>query len=151
MAGARPSRHFAHPRLGSEDRLPAAEDPVPLHWPRTSSESAKVPSPFAYSSSAARLTTATRAGTGDALTRHVCSFAVILTERQDDRSRIGSTSSGRTTCSLSTPSPAVIAGLTLPWSSGAVEEHVIRIKMLKRQRFGRPGFALLRRRVLLAQ
>ncbi|GCB43966.1 hypothetical protein [Streptomyces sp. NL15-2K] len=32
---------------------------------------------------------------------------------------------------------AVIAGLTLPWSSGVVEGHVNRIKMLKRQMFGR--------------
>ncbi|MFE2500249.1 transposase [Streptomyces scopuliridis] len=46
---------------------------------------------------------------------------------------------------------AVAAGLTLPWNSGAVEGHVNRIKMLKRQMFGRAGFALLRKRVLLAQ
>ncbi|MEV8351978.1 transposase [Streptomyces niveus] len=45
---------------------------------------------------------------------------------------------------------AVTAGLTLPWNSGAVEGHVNRIKMLKRQMFGRAGFALLRKRVLLA-
>lgn len=45
---------------------------------------------------------------------------------------------------------AVIAGLTLPWNSGVVEGHVNRIKMLKRQMFGRAGFALLRKRVLLA-
>ncbi|WUJ27355.1 transposase [Streptomyces sp. NBC_00388] len=45
---------------------------------------------------------------------------------------------------------AVIAGLTLPWSSGAVEGHVNRIKMLKPQIFGRAGFDLLRERVLLA-
>jgi transposase len=44
---------------------------------------------------------------------------------------------------------AVIAGLTLPWNSGAVEGHVNRIKMLKRQMFGRAGFHLLRKRVLL--
>ncbi|MFF9150511.1 hypothetical protein ACF1BN_37300 [Streptomyces sp. NPDC014861] len=31
-----------------------------------------------------------------------------------------------------------------------VEGHVNRIKMLKRQMFGRAGFALLRKRVLLA-
>lgn len=43
----------------------------------------------------------------------------------------------------------VIAGLTLPWSSGVVEGHVNRIKMLKRQMFGRAGFHLLRKRVLL--
>lgn len=45
---------------------------------------------------------------------------------------------------------AVIAGLTLPWNSGVVEGHVNRIKMLKRQMFGRAGFGLLRKRVLLA-
>ncbi|MFE6900656.1 transposase [Streptomyces sp. NPDC057717] len=45
---------------------------------------------------------------------------------------------------------AVIAGLTLPWNSGVVEGHVNRIKMLKRQMFGRAGFALLRKRALLA-
>lgn len=39
---------------------------------------------------------------------------------------------------------AVTAGLTLPWNSGVVEGHVNRIKMLKRQMFGRAGFALLR-------
>ncbi|MDC0773894.1 ISL3 family transposase [Streptomyces sp. HD] len=45
---------------------------------------------------------------------------------------------------------AVIAGLTQPWNSGVVEGHVNRIKMLKRQMFGRAGFELLRKRVLLA-
>ncbi|MEU8867488.1 hypothetical protein [Streptomyces umbrinus] len=45
---------------------------------------------------------------------------------------------------------AVIAGLTLPWSSGVVEGHPNRIKMLKRQIFGRAGFALPQKRVLLA-
>ncbi|MEU6369475.1 hypothetical protein ABZ876_28000 [Streptomyces sp. NPDC046931] len=45
---------------------------------------------------------------------------------------------------------AVTAGLTLPWNSGVVEGRVNRIKMLKRQLFGRAGFDLLRKRVLLA-
>jgi transposase len=47
-----------------------------------------------------------------------------------------------------TPSPP--ACLTLPWSSSAVEAHVNRIKMLKRQMYGRANPDLLRRRVLLA-
>ncbi|MBB5889896.1 transposase [Kutzneria kofuensis] len=42
------------------------------------------------------------------------------------------------------------AGLARPWDSGAVEGHVNRIKMLKRQTFGRAGFRLLRKRVLLS-
>ncbi len=41
-------------------------------------------------------------------------------------------------------------GLTLPWSSGVVEGNVNRIKMIKRQMYGRAGFPLLRKRVLLA-
>lgn len=45
---------------------------------------------------------------------------------------------------------AVLAGLTLPWSSGPVEGHVNRIKMLKRQMYGRASLPLLRKRVLLA-
>ena len=44
---------------------------------------------------------------------------------------------------------AITAGLTLPWSNGPVEGHVNRLKLLKRQGYGRAGFALLRRRVLL--
>jgi transposase len=45
---------------------------------------------------------------------------------------------------------AVLAGLSLPWSSGAVEGNVTRIKAIKRQMYGRANFDLLRRRVLLA-
>lgn len=45
---------------------------------------------------------------------------------------------------------AVTAGLTLTWSSGAVEGNVNRIKMLKRQMFGRAKLDLLRKRILLA-
>ncbi|MEU5032468.1 ISL3 family transposase [Streptomyces milbemycinicus] len=45
---------------------------------------------------------------------------------------------------------AVTAGLTLPLNSGAVEGNVTRIKFLKRQHYGRAGFDLLRRRILLA-
>jgi transposase len=44
---------------------------------------------------------------------------------------------------------AVVAGLTLPWSSSAVEGHNTRIKLIKRQMYGRGRFDLLRRRVLL--
>jgi len=45
---------------------------------------------------------------------------------------------------------AVTAGLTLPYSSGAAEGNVNRIKMIKRQMYGRAGLSLLRKRVLLA-
>ena len=44
---------------------------------------------------------------------------------------------------------AVTAGLTLHWNSGPVEGNVNRIKMLKRQMYGRANFDLLRKRVLM--
>ncbi|MFD0372860.1 ISL3 family transposase [Streptomyces sp. NPDC059071] len=43
---------------------------------------------------------------------------------------------------------AVIAGLTLEWSSGVVEGHVNRVKTLKRAMYGRASFELLRTRIL---
>ncbi|MFD4370205.1 transposase [Streptomyces sp. NPDC058486] len=93
----------------------------------------------------------------DALTRHVRSFATMLTERQgerlpdwldavrqDDLPSLHTLAAG-----IGRDRDAVIAGLTPPWSSSAVEGHVNRIKMRKRQMFGRAGFSLLRERVLL--
>ncbi|MFE6844475.1 hypothetical protein [Streptomyces sp. NPDC057686] len=44
---------------------------------------------------------------------------------------------------------AVTAGLTLDWSSGSIEGAVNRIKKIKRQFYGRAGFELLRRMILL--
>ncbi|MFD7499233.1 transposase [Streptomyces sp. NPDC059832] len=93
----------------------------------------------------------------DALTTHVRTFAQMLTERQgeglpqwldavrrDDLPSLHTLAAG-----IERDRDAVIAGLILPWNSGVVEGHVNRIKMLKRQMFGRAGFALLRKRVLL--
>jgi transposase len=45
---------------------------------------------------------------------------------------------------------AVKAGVTLPWSSGPVEGHINRLKMLKRHMFGRTRLDLLSRRFVLA-
>ena len=44
---------------------------------------------------------------------------------------------------------AVTNGLTLPYSSGKVEGSVNKIKTIKRQMYGRAGFDLLRKRVIL--
>ncbi|MGW1411745.1 ISL3 family transposase [Streptomyces sp. NPDC002403] len=44
---------------------------------------------------------------------------------------------------------AVAAGLTLDWSSGSIEGAVNRIKKIKRQLYGRVGFELLRKMILL--
>lgn len=43
---------------------------------------------------------------------------------------------------------AVVAALSLPWSNGQVEGQVHRLKLIKRQMYGRASFDLLRRRVL---
>src|SRR5262245_2889955 len=45
---------------------------------------------------------------------------------------------------------AVKAAVTLPWSQGPTEGHINRLKMLKRQMFGRAKLDLLARRFLLA-
>ncbi len=44
---------------------------------------------------------------------------------------------------------AVTAGLALPYSSAAMEGNVNKIKMIKRQMYGRVGFPLLSKRVIL--
>lgn len=94
----------------------------------------------------------------NALAAHVRTFAVILTQRQgqdlpswisavraDDLPSLHSFANG-----LERDLDAAVTGLTRPWNSGPVEGHVNRIKMLKRQMFGRAGFSLLRKRVLLS-
>jgi transposase len=45
---------------------------------------------------------------------------------------------------------AVRAGLSEPWSNGQTEGQIHRLKLLKRQMYGRAGFAVLRSRVLQA-
>ncbi|MFJ9908894.1 transposase [Streptomyces sp. NPDC101152] len=46
---------------------------------------------------------------------------------------------------------AVHNGLSMPYSSGAVEGNINQLKMLKRQMFGQAGLDFLRKRVLLAR
>ena len=45
---------------------------------------------------------------------------------------------------------AITAGLTLEWSNGVTEGQIHRLKLAKRQGYGRASFALLRQRVLHA-
>jgi transposase len=94
----------------------------------------------------------------DALAGHVTAFADLLTGLHGDRldnwitkvegddlPALRSFAAG-----LKRDHAAVVNGLTMPYSSGAVEGTVNRIKMLKRQMYGRAKFDLLRKRVLLA-
>ena len=94
----------------------------------------------------------------DALAGHVTEFAKILTGRHGERLDVwiaavdaGDQPDLRSfTNGLRHDYDAVLNRLTLPWSSGAVEGNVNRIKMIKRQMYGRAGFnLLLRKRVIL--
>jgi transposase len=51
---------------------------------------------------------------------------------------------------ISQDKAAVQAGLTFPWSQGQTEGQITRLKLIKRQGYGRAGFDLLRQRVLHA-
>jgi transposase len=94
----------------------------------------------------------------DALARHVSTFATMMRElggqdlrtwcanlHADDLPAMHALADG-----FLRDEAAVTAGLTLPWNSGPVEGAVTRIKLLKRQCFGRSKFDLLRKRILLA-
>jgi transposase len=93
-----------------------------------------------------------------AVTVHVRAFAELMTERRgrdleqwmSEVATSGDPALRSFVTGLRRDQDAVTAGLTLRWSSGAVEGHVNRIKMLKRQMYGRANPDLLRRRVLLA-
>lgn len=94
----------------------------------------------------------------DIAATHVTAFAEMLTGRHGDRLDDWITAVEASdlpelhsfTAGLKRDYDAVRNGLTLPYSSGAVEGTVNKIKMLKRQMFGRAKPDLLRKRILLA-
>jgi transposase len=94
-----------------------------------------------------------------ALAEHVRSFAEMMADRAGhlldawitDAQESGLAPLAGFARGLITDYEAVRNGLTLPHSSGAVEGNVNRIKMLKRQMYGRANFDLLRIRVLKAR
>ncbi|KLL10599.1 ISL3 family transposase [Frankia coriariae] len=51
---------------------------------------------------------------------------------------------------LDTDHDAVVAGLTLPYSNGPMEGANTKVKLIKRQMYGRAEFPLLRQRILLS-
>ena len=93
----------------------------------------------------------------DALARHVRAFAKIMTLRRglleldgwlaqaeaSDLPQLRSFAHG-----IRRDQQAVTAGLSLPYSSAAMAGNVNKIKMIKRQMYGRAGFPLLRKRVI---
>jgi transposase len=92
------------------------------------------------------------------LTAHIRDFAALMTQRRGrdlEHWMTAATASSEPALKsfvtgLRADQDAVTAGLTLQWSSGSVEGHINRIKMLKRQMYGRANPDLLRRRALLA-
>ncbi len=95
----------------------------------------------------------------DRLTGHVRTFAAMLTGRHGDRldgwittvEQDGLAPLASFARNLRRDIDAVRNGLTLPHSSGAVEGNINRLKMIKRQMFGRASLDLLRKRVLLTR
>jgi transposase len=92
-----------------------------------------------------------------AVTAHVQAFAELMKQRHGrelEQWMTAAAASGEPALKsivtgLRADQDAVTAGLSLRWSSGSVEGHVNRIKMLKRQMYGRANPDLLRLRVLL--
>ena len=54
----------------------------------------------------------------------------------------------RVAAGMESDAAAIVEAICSRWSNGVVEGHVNRLKMLKRQMYGRAGFELLRRRVM---
>src|SRR5690606_38808754 len=83
-------------------------------------------------------------------------FRGILTERKAETRRSWLERAGGSSLaplrgfarSLEQDMDAVMNALTLPWSNGPVEGHINKLKLLKRQMYGRAGIELLRRRFL---
>lgn len=84
------------------------------------------------------------------------SFASMIRERKastldswlDEATKSGITEFKNFVTSLRRDYQAIKAALELPWSNGQTEAQVHRLKLLKRQMYGRANFDLLRRRVL---
>jgi transposase len=93
-----------------------------------------------------------------AVTATVRAFAILMNERRGRKlegwmaaaEATGEPALRSFVTGLRNDQDAVTNGLSLRWSSGAIEGHVNRIKMIKRQMYGRAGPDLLRRRILLA-
>ncbi|MBS2547770.1 transposase [Catenulispora sp. NL8] len=92
------------------------------------------------------------------LREHVAAFAGLLTSRPSNGRLLKWVNAARTdtlpalktfATGLDKDWDAVLGAVTSPWSSGVVEGTVTKIKLAKRQMYGRAGLPLLRKRVLL--
>jgi len=91
------------------------------------------------------------------LARHVRAFAKIMSLRRGDAELEGWLAGAEASDlpqlrsfarGIRRDQQAVTAGLSLPCSSAALEGNVNKIKLIKRQCYGRAGFPLLRKRVI---
>lgn len=93
----------------------------------------------------------------DAALRHVRAFAVMMRDLRGDR--LPGWIDGvhhddlphlhRFADGLRYDMDAIVAGMSLPWNSGQAEGQNTRVKLVKRQGYGRANFDLLRKRILL--
>ena len=60
----------------------------------------------------------------------------------------GSPELRRVAAGMEADAAAICEAISSRWSNGVVEGHVNRLKMLKRQMYGRAGFELLRQKVM---
>lgn len=65
-----------------------------------------------------------------------------------DISQSGLVDLQRVAAGMEADTTAIHEAISSRWSNGVVEGHVNRLKILKRQMYGRAGFELLRRRVM---
>lgn len=95
---------------------------------------------------------------GSALYRLTQAFAQLMRDRGEERldpwmQEVGASSFTELQCfveGIRRDEAAVRAGLELPWSQGQVEGQITKLKVLKRQMYGRAKLDLLQQRLLHA-
>ena len=157
----RPPRELGHGRAQLPNRSPARAAPSP----RTAARLL-----LGYKTARDALGDAQQAAFHDTFVKQLCQrcaevttahdltreFFRIVRERRGDALETWLTAAQQSqiaemsgfSAGLSRDREAVAAGLSLCWSNGQAEGRVNRLKMIKRQMYGRASFDLLRARVL---
>ncbi|MFD6879991.1 MULTISPECIES: ISL3 family transposase [unclassified Streptomyces] len=138
-------------------RAPAGAPPRPPTVRQVTGWLTRHPSALCEDDRAGLKDVPTRCPELDTAAAHVRDFGEILSDRQGarlpawinavDASQLPGLT--RFALHLLRDLDAVIAGLTLQWSSGSIEGAVNRIKKIKWQLYGRAGFEFLRKMILL--
>ncbi|MFD8542067.1 ISL3 family transposase [Streptomyces rubrogriseus] len=143
--------------IASLRRTPAGAAPRPPSVRQVTGWLTRHPTALAEEDRAALKDVLARCPELDKAAEHVRSFGEILTDRLGstlptwidavDASQLPGLTGFA--LHLHRDCDAVTAGLTLDWNSGSIEGAVNRIKKIKRQLYGRAGFELLRKMILL--